>query len=506
MRFLKSFILPFLLFSAVAVQAQRIVYSEPERDDTRRMNFELVGKVSGNFLIYKNIRGKSWIAVYNNNMEQIGREDHDYMQGDRLINVDFFSYPDFSYMIYQYQRRNVVYCDAVKIDGQGKKASDVMQLDTSHIGFTANNKIYSAITSEDRSKILVTKINSRNRSNYVVTTLLYTNTLDPLKRSRMNIPMEERDDYLGDFVVDNDGDIVLTKFIRSANDNIGQTWFMWKQAQSDSFVVTDLTRDKFYLDELHVKVDNVNKRYFLTSFYYKQRRGNIEGLYYYIWDKQTQKPTLENTVVLGDELRKEAKGDANAKMAFNDYFIRDILVKGDGGFAIGTEAYYTSSRYNNWNRWNYLYNYPLSPFDYYTYSPVYSSWMWRNRYNNSQAVRYHADNITLFSFDSSGKMEWSNVIHKEQFDDESDDRISYKLMNTGGQIHFLFNQEEKRAQLLNDFSVDASGQINRNPTLRNLDKGYDFLPKYAKQVSSRQMLIPCFRNNYVCFAKLDYNL
>jgi hypothetical protein len=98
------------------------------------------------------------------------------------------------------------------------------------------------------------------------------------------------------------------------------------------------------------------------------------------------------------------------------------------------------------------------------------------------------------------------VIHKEQFDDESDDRISYKLMNMGGQIHFLFNQEERRTQLLSDFSVNASGELNRNPTLRNLDKGYEFMPKYAKQVSSRQMIIPCFRNNYICFAKLEYNL
>lgn len=505
MRFLKSLTFLLAFFCAAQTHAQRIVYSEPDRDDTRRMNFEIVGKISGNFLVYKNVRGKSAISVYNNGMEQINKVAHDYMEGDRMINVDFFPYTDFSYMVYQYQRKNVVYCDAVKIDGLGKKASEVIQLDTSHIGFSASNKIYSAITSEDRSKILITKINSRNRSNYIITTVLFNNSLDLIKRSRMNMPMEDRDDYIGDFAVDNDGDIVLTKFIRNANDNISKTWFLWKAADSDSFLVTDVTKDKIFLDELHVKVDNVNKRYFLTSFYYRQRRGNIEGMYFFVWDKKTKAPTLENAVVLGEELRKEAKGDANAKMAFNDYFIRDILIKGDGGFAIGTEAYYTTSRYNNWNRWNYLYGYPLSSFDYYTYSPMYGNWMWRNRLNNNQAQRYHADNITLLSFDSSGKLEWSNVIHKEQFDDESDDRISYKLMNTGGQIHFLFNQEEKRNQLLNDFSVDPSGQLNRNPTLRNLDKGYEFMPKYAKQVSSRQVIIPCFRNNYICFAKLEYN-
>ena len=41
--------------------------------------------------------------------------------------------------------------------------------------------------------------------------------------------------------------------------------------------------------------------------------------------------------------------------------------------------------------------------------------------------------------------------------------------------------------------LSPDGQINHNPTLRNLDKGYEFLPKYGKQVSSHQMIIPCFR-------------
>src|SRR6478735_2705425 len=136
MRFLKSVGLLLLLVSGVGLQAQHIVYSEPDRDDTRRMNFEIIGKISGNFLVYKNVHGKSAISVYNNNMEQVGRIEHDYMQNDRLINVFFFPYSEFCYMVYQYQRKNVVYCYAVKIDGQGKKASEVMQLDTSHIGFS----------------------------------------------------------------------------------------------------------------------------------------------------------------------------------------------------------------------------------------------------------------------------------------------------------------------------------------------------------------------------------
>ncbi|HVG17195.1 MAG TPA: hypothetical protein VM935_19640 [Chitinophagaceae bacterium] len=506
MDLVKKFFVFLLVTCSSTGFAQKIVYSEPDRNDTRRMNFEVIGKVSGNFLIYKNIGSKNFISVYDNDMKQVDRVEHDYLPNERLINIDFFSFSDFSYMIYQYQKRNVVYCDAVKIDGKGNKTSDIIALDTSHIGFASSNKIYSSITSEDKSKIMVFKINSRNRSKYLITTLLFDTRLDLQKRSAFVVPMDDlKEDFLNEFNVDNEGDLVFTKFARGANDAITKAELIWKPAMADSLVMRDIRLDKIFLDELHIKVDNVNKRYFLTSFYYKQKRGNIDGFYFYTWDKQTQTASLESAIALGDELRSEARGDASSRTAFNDYFIRNIIVKRDGGFIIGSESYYTTSRYNNWNRWNYMYGMPLSRFDYYSYSPAYSNYWMRNQYYNNQSVRHHADNITILSFDKTGKLEWSNVIHKQQFDDESGAQVSYQIVNTGGQIHFVFNEEDKRAMLLSDYILLPDGQISRNPTLKNLDRNYDFLSKYSKQVSSKQLIIPCYYRNYICFAKLDFN-
>ncbi|MEJ0105646.1 MAG: hypothetical protein WDO19_25150 [Bacteroidota bacterium] len=138
--------------------------------------------------------------------------------------------------------------------------------------------------------------------------------------------MDDRNDYLDEFFVDNDGDLVFVKYSRSNSDNIVKASLMIKAAQSDSLSIHELKLDKNLLDEIHIKIDNYNKRYFITSFYYKQRRGNVEGFYFYIWDKNSSQSIMENTIVFSDELRKEAKGDANTKMAFNDYFIRNIII------------------------------------------------------------------------------------------------------------------------------------------------------------------------------------
>jgi hypothetical protein len=506
MRFATCVFILFLLASATISNAQRIIYSQPGNDDTRRMNFEVIGKVSGNFLIYKNSRNKSYVSVYNNEMEEVSKIEQDYIPEDKLINVDFFAYNDFSYIIYQYQKKNVVYCNAVKVDGNGKRISDILTLDTSHIGFTANNKIYSTITNENKSKLMVFKINSRNKSKFIITTLLFDAELMLQKRDRFYMVMDERDDNLDEFNIDNDGDLVFVKFNRNNNETINSTTLFWKPASVDTVTAIEVPQDKNLLDEIHIKVDNTNKRYFLTSFYYTKKRGNIEGFYFYVWDKQSKQPMLQNAVALGEDIRNDAKGDANVKMAFNDYFVRNIVIKKDGGFVINAESYYTTSRNNNWNRYNYLYGYPLSSYDYYSiYSPYYSNWYWRDRYYNNQNVRRHADNVTILSFDKTGKLEWSGVIHKEQYDDESDDRISYLMANTGSQIHYLFNVDERRALLLNDYTLSPGGELNHNPTLKNLDRGYEFLPKYGKQVSSYQLIIPCYYRNYICFAKIEFN-
>jgi len=497
----------FLIGLLNSVNAQRILISEPDKEDSRRMDFEIIGKMGNHYLIYKNIRNESFICLYDNEMKLVKRVKHEYLPDDKMINVDFFTYPDFIYAIYQYQRRNIVHCAAVKLNGMGEKISEPVVLDTTSLGGSTNNKIYTTLSSEDKKKIIIFKINSKNKEKFLITTKLYNADLELQKRTVLTMRMDDRNDHLGEFAIDNEGNLLFTKFYRTSNENISRAYMIIKRAMQDSFTYYPINLEKMYLDELRIKVDNTNQRCLLSAFYYHQKRGNIEGLYFLSMDKNSWAPVLEKTFVLDEDLRQEAKGQSNLKMAFNDYFIRNIYIKKNGGFALDAEAYYTTSRSSAWNRWDYMYGSPFSyPLDYYYYSPYSSSSMWR-RYGGSggMPVRYHADNVTIFSFNNKGELEWSNVLKKEQFDDESDDRISYNVINTGGQIHFLFNMQEKRNLLMNDFSLTPDGQVTHYPTLKGLDKGHEFMPKYGKQISAKQFIVPCSYRNFICFAKIEFN-
>jgi hypothetical protein len=506
----------FILLLACLYQvsySQKIVYSEPDRSDARNPEFEIIGKVGGHFMVYKNSKGKRTIVGFDLEMNEAFKVEQKQLPNiDRMINIDFFNYSDFVYLIYQYQKKNVVYCMFSKLDATGKPLGDPITLDTTHIGFSANNKIYTAITSEDKSRIGIFKINSKHKTLYTMTTLLYNDKLTLEKRNVIEIPMEERNEYLSDFQLDNEGNFVFCKFSRNLQDNISKAAIGIKRVD-ESFIKWDtLAIDKLFLDDIYIKLDNNNNRYLLASFYYKEKRGSVDGYVFSIYDKL--KNSFGTTAIspFTDELRKDAKGDAGNRFAFDDYFIRNIVVRKDGGFIISAESYYTTSRFNNWNRWDMFSSSPWglnNAISNYYYSPYYSRYWWLNsprNNSNNQLVRHHADNIMVLSFSPEGLQEWYNVITKSQDDDNSDDLLSFQVMNTGGSLHFLFNQPEKRLSLLTDYTLAPTGEINRNPTLKNLDKGYEFMPKFGKQVSGRQMIIPClYRNSYLCFAKIDYN-
>src|SRR5258708_1416704 len=93
-----------LLFLTLAVprllkaQVQQILYTEPEKEDSRRTNFEIIGKINGNMLIFKNNSSNSAISAYDNDMKLIQRVPLSFMP-DKYVNVDFVAYPDHCYII-----------------------------------------------------------------------------------------------------------------------------------------------------------------------------------------------------------------------------------------------------------------------------------------------------------------------------------------------------------------------------------------------------------------------
>ena len=329
--------------------AQKIIYSEPDREDQKSLNFDIIGKINDHILVYKNNRNDHNIVVFDNDMKQIDKINLDFLP-DKVISTDVLAYKDFFYLFYQYQKRNIVYCMAAKLDGNGKISGEPSQLDTTAINYFASNNIYTIINSDDKQKIMVFKVNNKNTAEDIVTTSLFNSDLSLLKKTRVVIQMPDRNDILTEFTLDNDGWLVCAKTSGSSqNDNITGFSLIVKDPVSDTVSISKVDVAKLYLDDIRIKADNNNKRYLVASYFSKVKRGNIEGVFCMLWDKIQSKVISTVSTNFTDEMRNDAKSEGNIKTAFNDFFLQKIIVRKDGGFAIASESVYTSTRgvYNN---------------------------------------------------------------------------------------------------------------------------------------------------------------
>lgn len=521
----RSLLLGLLIFfvGIIAVSAQKIVYSEPDRDDPRTLNFEVVGKISGKYLIYKNARDDHFFSVYDAEMKLSNKVKADFLPDRaRVLGTDFITYPDFTYFIYQYQLKNVYYIMAAKIGADGKKMGDAIMMDTTAgMGYSANSRIYTVVNSEDKQKLAAFKVSTRNEKEHVVTSCVFDKELKQLEKVRIAIAMPDRNDYLGEFGIDNDGNLVcLRESSVATNESINKVSLVIKTLGSINPTISEVKVKAIFLDDTRIKIDNLNKKILITSFFSKQKRGNIDGLYYSLWDKQTNIETLNAVTVFSDEFRADVRGEGSTKTAFNDFYLKNLILRRDGGFMMIAESAYMSSRGNTFNRWDMMNRSPFfNPYmgsslgiglgGYYPYGSGLNAYPWgspwgMNNMGPNSVTRYFSDNVAIISFEPTGKMEWSNIIRKTQYDDNTDNYIGYGIINSGDQIRFMFNIQDKRSNILTDQSLSPQGQIDRNPTIKNLERGYDFMPRHSKQTGARQAIVPCMYRGYTCFAKIDY--
>jgi hypothetical protein len=495
------------ILSCLAGSAQKIIYSDVIKEDNREISFEILGKVASNYVVYKFVRWKHMLATYNEDMKLIDNNRLTFIP-DKTFNVDFIVYPEYFFMVYQYQKNNTIWCKAVKMDGKGNKLSEPITLDSSRIGLVADKKIYNTVYSEDKKRVLVYKMQRKN-DKLTIVTKLYDPELNLIDSAREVVPFDERKDVYSDLVVANNGSIIFAKEYKTGwRENIVKLEMVVKEPNVNVFSLFEIPLQDKYIDEVKIKIDNLNKRYIINSLYSKSKSGGIDGLFTTFVQQDNYKQVRTAFNLFSDTLRAKINSSGSFSTAFDNLFLRNTIVKKDGGFVITAEDYYsqTSNANNVFRRYNSLYSSPYSSnYDYYLNSPAYYGFY--RPYNSvayAQRIKYFYDDIVIMDVDSLLNLKWNTIIHKKQEDEEQDNFLSFATFNAGGEIHFLFSSNRKK-QVVNNHSILPGGQVKRYATLKSYEAGYEFMPKLAKQVGARQVIVPCLYRGSVAFAKIDFS-
>jgi hypothetical protein len=489
---------------ANTILAQNITYSGVERADSRNLNFEILGKFSENFLVYKNINSTHKLTIYENSMAIKETVKLNFVS-DKTYNIDFIKYPDYFLMVWQYEKGNTTYCKAVKMDGLGKIMGSIIELDTTKTGFFSSKTYYGFTWSENKKKILVYKTMSKNET-YHICTKVYNEDLQLQDSSRQALQYGNRESF-DDMQVDNDGNVIFTKLKENARQEyINTVELHVKKAKTDKLITIDIPLEKMLIQPPVIKIDNLNAHYLINSFSYKKNGGYVDGIFSAIVSKDSFALVQKNINVFDDSLLTKLSGKPDWRSAFDNYFLKNIILKKDGGFIAVTEDYYKQRRFGGTgfdDRFgsNSVFG---STSDYYLYNRGYNG-LYRP-YNDvgGRDIVYNYGDILNFSFTKDLKMQWSNIINKTTSDVETDNFLSFVNMNAGAEIHFLFLQKDNNRQILSNHAIQADGSIIRYATLKSREAGYEFMAKLGRQTGARQMLIPCIVRNNIAFAKIDF--
>ena len=426
-------------------------------------------------------------------MKLVNKVEMDFVP-DKIANPEIILYKDHFNFVYQYQEGNIVNCMAAQIDANGKIIDAPVTLDTTSINFSMNKRIYNVLYSEDKQKIMIYRISNKADTTYI-TCSLFNEQLKLLDKFSMLVHMQAQSDFLTEIVLDNSGSIAFVKGNNSDINKAQNISLVVKNSYDNNINTYSLDVGKIYLNDVRIKADNLNNRFLITGFFLKQRKGNIDGLYCAIWNKNSDQITVSKQIAFNDQLKNNAKAQASSNAAFNDYYLQNIIVYKDGGFAVISESAYKAN-HGNYDGWtDDLFNATEWYGQTYSFSPT---------RNNSIGIDYFANNITLMSFDSIANIEWSAVIPKNQYGRDTYNFISYGTYQTPDEINFLFNEASKKSTAMQYLKVNASGDVALNPTLKKLDRNYSCMPRFAKQISGNEVLIPCLYKNNLCFAKIEF--
>jgi len=525
-----------LTFLVLQAAGQTLLHSRPETTDFDRFRFHIITRKDNRLVIYKSVSFNSTlgagplllhsapggaiiesdISIYDSLMGQTSETRLPLPK--EISGVDFIVYDDFFYLIYQCLRDHFVCCMAVKVDFTGQFLAPPVCLDsTRNTEFTNQTRIYSVVSSEDKQKIMVYKLNGSPSTGTILSAALFDSRLHELHRTRSGFDMPVAE-FLSEFQLDNQGNFLFVGLSHSLfRDKPEKAILFTLKPDNDSLGYGYFLSGKVYLDNIHLLIDNTRSRYILSSFYAPAAQGDVEGIFIQIRDAAGRRPARTVFTILSDSLRHAVRPRGRLSKVFNNYYLQGIHLLADGSFTIESQELIQSPEPTYYNRWSYLEYHGVQRegsshlMNDAREKDVYFPWDdWRlvdlpgfnyNRHSFGSSAGLVA------RFDPTGIVQWFNRITIPQ-QDIHHDRIGYTSIVAGDRLYFIYNETIRNKQFLSGQCIDAGGVLNpdtrfkEDHPLNGQNDDYTYYPRLAEQIGADELVIPCQKGRQVCLVKL----
>ncbi len=479
--------------------SQQVIYSSYERFDLRNGDYSVVGKIGGRSYTYRSSAEGYFLDAWDDSMHRLATVVLDFFPS-RIYDTRFIAYNDRIIILYQGSERGRITQYAARLDAGGRLQGEPLVLADAKTGiFGPNGSYFSAAVSEDKHYIMVYSDGTRGRNVKLSHTLL-DDELKIVERGETSWEAEN-DAGLRAALLDNQGNFYVPVFTTTGSrDYADGIWLLQvPKGHSPQRRSIELPLNNKFASGMYFRLDNQSSKLYSAGFFSERKAGNYDGILFARFDisdgnlslppanpaDSASTPSLRRIPL--DERLRASVGGRSSRSAFNDFQTRQLIIRNDGGFVLLAEDYFMSVRAGG-----------VGPYGYYTsyYSP----------FVGAQNIReFHYGDILALSYNLAGQREWNSIIRKEQYSQEDAGVFSsYTFVNTGGALGFLYNDFDSRRSRITLAVINADGQIDTH----HLDAGGaadpDWLPRAGKQVSARELIVPCLRKRQICFAKVVF--
>ena len=501
-------------FWLTSLQAQQISYSALESSSDKSSSFDIIGRFSRNILIYRNIRGRHYISVMNNDMTLARKMELDFLPR-RVLKVEFLKADNQLLLFFQYEKNKMLFCSLVRFNNEMKVASEIEPLDSVLIADNRDVRLFTILQSQHNARLMVIEPLVETEQIFEINTRLYDEKGSLLMQTRILIGSPGGIEMIRDFTLANSGDLVFSRAIpRSESDNLRRVDVLIKPAFLDTIRMATVRFGDLAIQNLKLQVDNLHERIIVAGLFARGKKLDVEGFFSAGINMETNSIEGGQNTYFSDSLRDEVRVKNNIpRMIFNDFVIDDIVPYTNGGYALVMEKRFTEGGRGIDRFFNpYLDNSLPGLMQYNDFSgngPVFT--MTNTPYNPfrmpidpKSVMKNVAGHVLIFSLDSSGQQQEVQLLRKSQAEENSSTLISYYLMKNGSDLKLFFNQKEKAGLLLNAVSWKAGERIRRLPTLKDLRVECRYMSRYAKQIAVNELIIPCLNNSFLSFAKVQF--
>lgn len=471
-----------LLLSCITAYPQTIHYSNDIKFGFRKNEFAIAGRTDHRNITYRTDAEVHYLDIFSDSMTQIAVVELDFLPRNAQT-LNFFTTAQRIILLYQYAKSGIQYAMMAQMDTDGRLLQQPLKLDSvksSSRLFTGNNAPFDFVIADNKNYFSVFSRFLDGKQEYL-NTKLFQSDGKPLGNKDVLLSAD-KPVYPRQFVLNNKGTLFFTAHLNSDREH--------RSDFADIYLI-DFKEDRFsrhpvplngsWIEQLYIQADQETEAVDYTAFYTTGRKGNIEGVIYgRVFLEDDKAPTFKQNKFSPVFLSKVST--RNKKKVFENFDIRNVIVKKDGGIMLIAENYYITTRTSV----------PAAGFysSYYGMTP------------SRVITEYNYGDILIINFDGQGNMVWDNIIRKSQYSQEDKGLFSsFAFMNTGRYLVFVYNDYTYNKNSLTVAAIDNQGQTNYKH-VKISDRPYDWVPKYALQTSALSLLIPCFRSNTITFAAM----